>query len=297
MTTATSSPRPIRAAGPAPGTSKTWFRLRPIEGNRRKTGSSRPPAPRPRSAPWSAPTVASSPPPNRSQRPPNRPPQRARSRSPAPFSSLESLPPPNPSPSIPRPLSFLLAHQGQGVRMQARPRSLPPLSLAAALLGRVRAAARAAGPRHRPDRAARASGDRPLPHRPLPRSPCVRKRRASRSHLALSPLLAGSGAQIVERPGWRVGPDRSDLAGEVAQVRRASRRRASSACPRSSVPLTVSPVGDGDVCGAAPRRAAGPASAKPRPRRRRDPSRSTVLGRRQGWSGLPCTSAATPLPL
>ena len=161
MTTATSSPRPIRAAGPAPGTSKTWFPSRHLlKGNRRKTGSSRPPAPRPRSAPWSAPTVASSPPPNRSQRPPNRPLARDGS-----LAAPHRSPPrrmaylPNPSPPIPRPLSFLLAYQGQGVRMQARPRSLPPLSLAAALLGSVRAAARAAGPRHRPDRAARASGD------------------------------------------------------------------------------------------------------------------------------------------
>ena len=98
-------------------------------------------------------------------------------------SPLRVLPPPNTSPSIPRPLSFLLAYQGQGVRMQARPRSLSQLSLATALLGSVRAAARAAGPRHRPDRAARASGDRPLPRRLLPRSPSVRKRPANRSHL------------------------------------------------------------------------------------------------------------------
>ena len=43
-----------------------------------------------------------------------------------------------PPPSCPRPLSLLLADQDEWVRMQARPRSLPPLSLAAALLGEAR---------------------------------------------------------------------------------------------------------------------------------------------------------------
>ena len=93
--------------------------------------------------------------------------------------------PPNPPPPYPRPRSLLLAHQGQGVRMQARPRSLPSLSLTDALLGLAWATC-AAGPRDRPDRAARASGAHPLPYRARPRDACARKLRASRSHRGLS---------------------------------------------------------------------------------------------------------------
>ena len=160
MTTATSSPRPIRAAGPAPGRSKTWFRLYRHAGNEQS----------PENGLFAASCASvslcalvgtdgriftSTEPFSAPIEPPAKPPAATPHRSP-----LRVLPPPNPSPSIPRPLSFLLAYQGQGVRMQARPRSLPPLSLAAALLGSVRAAARAARPRHRPDRAARASDDR-----------------------------------------------------------------------------------------------------------------------------------------
>ena len=75
-TTATSSPRPTRQEGPAPGTSRTSF---PFPGrpkarkDSRGTRSGGPPAPRPHSAPWSASKAGSSPPPIRSRGPSTHP--------------------------------------------------------------------------------------------------------------------------------------------------------------------------------------------------------------------------------
>ena len=155
--------------GPAPGTSKTSSPSvrprngRPAAAKRAVLGASC--ASTTRSAPWSASTAASSPRPIRS-RPPTDP---ARRRKAPPATThdprlrrelLESQP--HSPPPHPRPLSLLLADQDQRVRMQARPAALPPLSLAAALLGGARAA-RPACARDRADRTARPGGDQALP--------------------------------------------------------------------------------------------------------------------------------------
>jgi hypothetical protein len=127
--------------------------------NPRGTRSSPLPAPRPRSAPWSASTAASSPRRIPSQCPPTHP-VASRSGDPARSSSSPSTsgksPPPATATSAPA--SASTPHPDEGLRMQARPRSLPSLPLPPALPSKAR-------PTHQFQAAQR----RRKLHRPVPR--------------------------------------------------------------------------------------------------------------------------------
>ena len=104
-----------------------------------------------------------------------------------------------PPASRPRPLSLLLADQDEWVRMQARPRSLPPLPLAAALLGEARPS-RPQGASDWADRPTWSTGDAALLRLPAVAAEDLRYARLRTSPHANKEAQT-PGARIEVRPG------------------------------------------------------------------------------------------------